>query len=107
MSDDLSRALATAWHKLRPRLEHDPRELQKRLARRHSKLINQPPRAWCLALRASDTRLADFALEDIDQPSTHDILVDSDSLKLLTRPVHLIEKQQSLHDVADQLGTTK
>jgi hypothetical protein len=57
---DIERAIADAWKRISPRLERDTAELRRRLARRDAKLINQPPRAWCIALRASDSRLARY-----------------------------------------------
>jgi hypothetical protein len=54
---DLDSAILTAWARIRPILQSDPDELAARLARRRSQLLLRPPRAWCLAVRATDRRL--------------------------------------------------
>src|ERR1051325_7420431 len=57
LGDDLERNIREAWLKLRPAILSDPQQLAKRLARRRLKTLMRPPRAWCLALRASDRRI--------------------------------------------------
>lgn len=54
---DLDRALLEAWNNIKPRLDADPGELQRRLARRRSPTLTRPPREWCIAVRASDHRI--------------------------------------------------
>src|SRR5437867_3468914 len=54
---DLDEAILNAWQKLRPRILSDPHELARRLSRRRNSLLSRPPRAWCLAIRASDHRI--------------------------------------------------
>src|SRR5688500_16729423 len=59
--DDVHAALLAAWERIRPTLERKLAELHRRLARRASALMRQHPRAWCLAIRATDTRLERLA----------------------------------------------
>src|SRR4051812_36791501 len=54
---DILELISVAWEKLRPGIEKDPDELARRLARRRAGMMRRPPRAWCLAARASDTRI--------------------------------------------------
>lgn len=55
--NDLDAAIFAAWSDLLPRLRNDPTELARRLARRQLLTLTRPPRAWCIALRATDTRM--------------------------------------------------
>src|SRR5688500_2141187 len=52
---DLLDLIGNAWETtVKPLLENDPDELARRLARLRSGMLRRPPRAWCLAVRASD-----------------------------------------------------
>ena len=55
--DELERSILDAWKRVGPAVLADPRELTRRLARRRTNIILHPPRAWCLAVRASDRRI--------------------------------------------------
>src|SRR4051812_46066816 len=55
--DALDVALQEAWNRLSRRVKEDRLEARRRAARRLNKTFHQPPRAWCLAIRANDTRL--------------------------------------------------
>src|SRR5207244_5296638 len=57
LGEELQRNICEAWVKLRGKILSDPQELQKRLARRRGKSLGRPPRAWCVAIRASDRRI--------------------------------------------------
>ena len=98
--NDITSAITAAWEKVRPRLERDPDELNRRLARRRAKLINSPPRAWCLAVRAADLRIEDtcavfdlssrrrqeLGLDDSAFDHAHPpqrVMLDSDALRQL------------------------
>src|SRR6266566_4449282 len=54
---ELERAITTTWLKLRKQILSDPLDLHRRLARRRLKTLTRPPRAWCIAIRASDRRI--------------------------------------------------
>ena len=123
--DDIQRALVAAWTKIRPRLERDAAGLRRRLLRRRAALLQSPPRAWCLAVRASDTRLSDetrvnrpdelspplhpssFRLHPSSPHSPHQLTLDSDDLRELCAPVELLAPGEPLAVVADRLGTTR
>src|SRR5205814_6945916 len=45
----------------------DPKELPRRLARRRLPIMTRPPRAWRLAVRASDRRITEAASRGNDQ----------------------------------------
>jgi hypothetical protein len=95
---------------VRPRLERDPHELLRRLQRQQNKLISQPPRAWCIALRATDRRLSRFAFthhSSLSNHHSHSLQLTSDDLATLTRPIHLSPPGQSVDEVAQLLGTSR
>ncbi|HEV8379069.1 MAG TPA: hypothetical protein VGP99_09480 [Tepidisphaeraceae bacterium] len=55
--EELERNISDAWVRLRKEILADPQELRRRLARRRMKSLTRPPRAWCVAIRASDRRI--------------------------------------------------
>src|SRR3989440_12535779 len=55
--NDVARLVLEAWEKLGPGIMGDSDELNRRLARRRMAILTRPPRAWCLAIRASDRRI--------------------------------------------------
>src|SRR5213080_5050200 len=57
LGEELERAISQAWVSLRGKILSDPEELRRRVARRRMKSLVRPPRAWCIALRASDRRI--------------------------------------------------
>lgn len=123
--DDLDRALLDAWNRVLPRLRADPGERLRRLARRRRATLRRPPRAWCLALRASDTRLnhltayveplppsadvdafpAESAGDAIARRLPHTIDVDAPLIRRLTAPVRLPASGEDWQVVANLLGT--
>src|SRR3954451_3873555 len=56
---DLESELHSAWLRVAANFSDDGHDLARRLARRRRAVLMRPPRAWCLALRASDSRLDD------------------------------------------------
>src|SRR5256885_10564064 len=57
LGEELERNIRETWLKLRAKILSDPQDLSRRLARRRKKTLTQPPRAWCIAIRASDRRI--------------------------------------------------
>src|SRR5688500_6476064 len=55
--EDLEQAILDAWTRVKHNVLSDPLELRRRLDRRERDVLRRPPRAWCLAVRASDLRL--------------------------------------------------
>jgi hypothetical protein len=108
--DEIVHLLAAAWKRIRPRLLADPAELHRRLARRDTPLLTRPPRAWCLCIRANDTRLDALRTSrqsPINNHQPHEICLISDDLRRLTAPVHIDWPGEPLLDVAKKLGVTQ
>jgi len=57
LGQELERNIREAWLRVRNEILTDPDELRRRLARRRMKSLTRPPRAWCVAIRASDRRI--------------------------------------------------
>lgn len=55
--DEVEAALRLAWDRVLERLKWDEPERLRRLARRRRDTMQRPPRAWCIAIRASDHRI--------------------------------------------------
>src|SRR6266545_1796927 len=101
--EDLVRS---AWQHLRPHFDKHPDLLTKRLARRNSTSIARPPRAWCLAVRATDTRLDHFDRRIPTTDETNQVHLDTPLLRKLCAPVKLDPPGEPLRDVANKLGVT-
>jgi len=115
--DDLEQALIDAWERVRPQLLDDPDELHARLARRRLKVLRRPPRAWCLSVRAGDTRITAWDAElvpesamDADDPDhpgerlTHDVTLDKRLMTRLAAPVRIAPGGEDAVVVAGKLG---
>lgn len=121
VADAFMSHLLEAWNRLQPRLAADPDELQARLARRRLGVMKRPPRAWCVTLRASDTRLtpatAEMAPEAAAWPQRarrddgdyepHDVRITSDLLRRLCAPVYLPRPGMPKSLVAEKLGCSQ
>src|SRR5438045_479221 len=106
---DIETPLREAWTRVRPRLEAEPEELRRRLARGAQATLSKPPRAWCLAVRANDTRIDDGLPQPWDAldrkrdrdkyppgywqnkpaPQRHEVRLDSDFVRRLCAPVRI------------------
>jgi hypothetical protein len=76
--DPLELSILKTWNSLSPTLT--PADLKHRLSRRHSQLLQQPPRPWCLALRASDTRLLPHCTAHPDRHHFHEVILTRESI---------------------------
>jgi DNA-binding NarL/FixJ family response regulator len=108
-----------AWEKLKSRILSDPLELARRLNRRDGRTYSRPPRAWCLAVRASDRRIAvanacidpEYAIDprDPDHPGRvvrHRVTLSASLVRALCCPIVLDSRGETVEDAARQLGTT-
>src|SRR5215212_837212 len=119
LAGELERNIRDTWLRLRGKILSDPAELQKRLARRRNKSLTQPPRAWCIAIRASDRRITpahwiispEHAM-DLNHPAhpyepiEHEVIIRPHALRKYCRPVRTDSWGQLVQDVAKQLGVT-
>jgi len=115
--NDVDRLILEAWEKLGPKIMADPDELAKRLARRRRPILTRPVRAWCLAVRASDTRITpahwiitpEHAM-DLNhphhpyEPIEHEVTIQPHALRKYCRPVRTDSWGELVQDVAKQLG---
>src|SRR5205823_3327391 len=94
--DDLDHLILESYQRILPSLS--PNQLRSRLARRKLSAFSRPPRAWCLAIRASDTRINSDtaiispyrALYPKNQPYPHDVTIDHKLLEHLCQPFELL-----------------
>src|SRR5436190_1791634 len=114
---ELERGIREAWLRLRGKILSDPDELRRRLARRRSKSLTRPPRAWCIAIRASDRRITpahwvifpEHAL-DLDhpehpyQPIEHEVTIQKHAIRRYCNPVSFSAEDAA--DVAKILGVS-
>jgi DNA-binding NarL/FixJ family response regulator len=115
--DDIGQLILDAWKKLGPRIMRDSDELNRRLARRRMKILTQPVRAWCLAVRASDRRIGpghwvivpEHAME-VSHPEhpyeaiEHQVIIQTHALRKYCRPVRTDSWGELVGDVAKRLG---
>jgi DNA-binding CsgD family transcriptional regulator len=115
--DDITANIIRAWDAVAPRLQTDPMELEKRLARRRLKTLRRPLRSWCLTVRASDSRInpatAMISPEAAAYPGRsdlywdHEVVIDARLLRKLCQPVHLHPGGEEWWSVAKKLGVSK
>src|SRR2546423_945247 len=115
--NDVARLVLEAWEKLGPKIMQDPDELAKRLARRRLNILTRPIRAWCLAIRASDTRITpahwiivpEHAM-DLDHPAhpyepiEHEVIIRPHALRKFCRPVRTDSWGERVAEVCKKLG---
>src|SRR3954469_21069686 len=114
---DVDRLILETWEKLGPKILNDPHELQKRLARRRTPTLTRPPRAWCIAIRASDRRITpahwvivpEHAM-DLNhplhpyEPIEHEVIIRAHAIRRFIHPVTF--SQEDAEDVAKLLGVS-
>ena len=108
--DDVRRAIETAWARVRDDLLADRDELRKRLVRRERPNLARPPREWCAAIRACDTRLRlplaqlrpRQAIEK-GREAPHHVRIDRDVIHALCAAVKV--EGLTLDQAGGQLGT--
>ncbi len=106
MKESVEHLIALAWRRVRLQLLGDPAALRRRLARRDSPLLMRPPRAWCLAIRANDTRL-ESARCSAEPLAEHQLMLATADIRRLTAPVYIDRPGEPLLDVARKLGVTQ
>jgi len=110
--DDISKAVIEAWERVCDRLKNDPEELARRLARKRMKALSRPPRGWCLAIRASDTRINEVAslVPECAVSGTpqywrdHEVIIDAELVKKLCRGVRIEAWGETVPVVTRKLG---
>lgn len=107
---ELVRALREAWARVWPRLEREPGEAMKRWLRMRQALLRRPLRGWCLAVRASDTRIGEYAGElyvdeELEERAyRHPVLLTPEGLRLLCGPVRIDPPGVPLSEAGRLLG---
>ena len=114
--DDLTAAILNAWSQVAPGLLANPDELQRRLARRQSKLFLRPLRAFCIAARANDLRINDthaliYPRTALDPRHTgryaeHTVALDKPLLERICASVKICPPGEPADHVAQKLGCT-
>ncbi len=107
--DELDRNLMEAWGEVTAKLRGDRGLARKRWRRSKGRTLQRPPRAWCMAVRASDTRLQGWntLMDDRRAFETwqgHRLELDGKRLRELCGPVWLGWPGMRLVDAARELG---
>src|SRR6476659_8601491 len=113
--DALEGELIRQCLKILPTLSED--ELRARLARRGRGVVARPPRAWCLAVRASDRRInaATAAIVPVRAADPEDgeprgnvraerVTLDTELLRRLCRPVEIEPPGMAQYELGELLG---
>src|SRR4051794_11191216 len=103
--DEIELSIRTVWDRIRPHLVNDPSEYCRRLSRLRA--LDHPPRAWCLAVRASDTRLDRYCCAIPDSSRSHELILDKPALWTLCSPVKLDSPGEPIAEVAAKLGVSR
>lgn len=112
--DELDRNLLAAWDRVFAMCRGDPAEARRRYARvLPGAVLDRPHRAWCVALRASDTRLMDAGYGVLgSEPATsavraraaHEVVLEGGMIRELGGPVWLRYPGVPLTEAAALLG---
>lgn len=105
--DQLDCNLLAAWHEVREKLSNDRAALGRRYERGLRKALRRPPRAWCVALRASDTRIESSAFIEphlVEERREHRLLMFGDLVRHLCRPVRIDWPGVTYDEAAVRLG---
>src|ERR1043165_5084755 len=113
----IERAIDDAWARVRREIIADPDELLRRLARRRQKSLTRPPRAWCIAIRASDRRITPahwviFPEHAMDlnhphhpyKPIEHEVTIQKHAIRRYCNPASFSIEEAV--DVAKMLGVS-
>src|SRR5438045_3580336 len=117
VGEEIHRSIREAWLRLRGQILSDPDELHRRLARRRMNSLTRPPRAWCIAIRASDRRITpahwvispDHAMnlnhpDHPYEPIEHEVTIQKHAIRRYCNPVSF--SREEAVDVAKMLGTS-
>ncbi|MEM9913977.1 MAG: hypothetical protein AAF911_03340 [Planctomycetota bacterium] len=91
--DELDANLLEAWHEVRSRLANDPAARGRRYERGLRQALRRPVRAWCVSVKASDTRIEPSAMLDGDAAAAcgrrerHGVVLFGSLVQHLVRPV--------------------
>lgn len=102
--------LLEAWHEVSAELESKPYKLARRMERTQRKELRRPVRAWCVALRASDSRIgahelrAEGDVERCRRGYTHHVELTGERLRELCRPVRIDWPGVAVAEAARALG---
>jgi hypothetical protein len=109
--DDIRRAIETAWARVKDDVLANRDELSKRLVRRLRPNLARPPREWCAAIRACDTRLCMPLAELRPRDATskgheapHQVRIDRDVIVALCD--HVRVDGLTVDEAGRQLGAT-
>src|SRR4051812_35898030 len=118
--NDVARLVLEAWEKLGPKIMADPDELNRRLARRRMAILTRPVRAWCLAIRASDTRITpahwvispEHAMdlnhpEHPYEPVEHEVIIRPHALRKYCGAVRTDSWGEEVDEVCAKLGASR
>ena len=122
-ADEMSLLLFNTWQRLRDRFRNNPAEVARRLRRGRDAWLKRPPRAWCLAIRASDTRITPMTAicepEDAAYPRDaiaphlrttevpHRVTIDRELLVMLTKRVRVGDWGEPQEMLAGRLGRNR
>ena len=111
--DAIDYALVAAWRRISQRICDNPEsaDSKARLARMGARTLGRPPRAWCLCLRASDTRIHTkcWQISDEDRRTeiplpAHHVWIDALHLRELMKPVDIDWPGVDWTEAARRLG---
>lgn len=91
--DELDTNLLEAWYDVRQRLAKDPAARGRRYERGLRAVLRRPVRAWCVSVKASDTRIEHAAMADGDAVEAaacrerHGVVLFGELVRHMVRPV--------------------
>ena len=108
--DDLDVNLLDSWERVMALCKANPAEARRRWRRTRQAMFLRPPRAWCLAIRASDRRIVpewNVLMRDpqaVKYREAHTLVMDGKLIGELTAPVTIAWPGEPLSKAARKLG---
>lgn len=108
--DELDQNLFEAWHEVSKLLQNKPWAMARRMERVARKELRRPVRAWCVALRASDSRIGahdwrdDLQADRVVDGEDHVLTLTGPRLRELCKPVTIDWPGVPLPEAAKLLG---
>lgn len=108
--DELDQLLLDSWDAVSQSLQNKPWARARRMERVLRGELRRPVRAWCLALRASDSRIGAHELRNefntacYDRGFNHRLVLSGERVRALCKPVRMIWPGVTLPEAARLLG---
>lgn len=110
--DQIDINLLEAWNRISRRVKRDRIEAMRRMQRQYKGVLTRPMREWCLAVRASDSRINRYNAvfdpsEAVPKRQHHMVTLDGMAIQELTKPIIIDWPGVGIREAAKILGRSR